>query len=345
VTDPLASGKDGAPVSLDDEFDQPKSDPQPRRRSIAGRITSDKNAENPGHQGGVDPDPFIPDGEDDLGSAGMGRDRDRLARVGIAAGVGEQVDQDLLHSRRIGFDPHRILTDLEHNRLLRLFQERSGRIDRRSNEVGEGGGPKVECERPLRDPREVQQIIDQQCELASLVADDPDGPLALLLVIVQVHQQLAGVIDRRERISQLMAERREEFILGTVCVSEGLLGLSKVFQFATGLEQGLGEESERLLGRLETIGRGLGPPPEPKQHPDHEDQDSPDDEGPLVLRKDGHPARRLHPEDAEGQDQHGSQQRGAPPQESHEPPGGSKALPAGSSGAVRRGHDRDLRSS
>src|SRR5579864_8211569 len=77
-----------------------------------------------------------------------------------------------------------------------------------------------------QDPRDIQQIIHQPCEMSGLSFDDGPRPFELRLVWRMHAQYLRRIADRCERIAQLVCQHGQEFILALIDVLQRLFGLS-----------------------------------------------------------------------------------------------------------------------
>ena len=76
------------------------------------------------------------------------------------------------------------------------------------------------CKRAVRDARDIEQIVEQQRHVLHLALDHIVGPALLRVGGVLVARDGGGLADRRQRIAQLMRERREEFVLAAVGLDE-----------------------------------------------------------------------------------------------------------------------------
>ncbi len=80
------------------------------------------------------------------------------------------------------------------------------------HDFGELDGAAAQLHLSARDARHVEQVLDEADQVPRLPLDDP--PLLLGGVDAAQAQQLERREDRRERIAQLVAEHRQEFVLG-----------------------------------------------------------------------------------------------------------------------------------
>ena len=68
----------------------------------------------------------------------------------------------------------------------------------------------------VRDARNIEQVVEQQRHVLHLALDHIAGPALLRVGGVLVARDGGGLTDRRQRIAQLMRQRREEFVLAAV---------------------------------------------------------------------------------------------------------------------------------
>src|SRR5690606_24333742 len=76
---------------------------------------------------------------------------------------------------------------------------------------------------PRRDPRGIEQIVDEPRQMLQLPLDHP-AELVELLVGRQTAEQLRRGHQRCERVAQLVREQREELVLAPIRALELLLG-------------------------------------------------------------------------------------------------------------------------
>ena len=75
-----------------------------------------------------------------------------------------------------------------------------------------------------RDPRHVEQVVDQPGELPNLPADHPLGATRLIAARSSVVEDVEAVRDGGERVTELMREHRQELVLVAVGLAQRLLG-------------------------------------------------------------------------------------------------------------------------
>ena len=77
-----------------------------------------------------------------------------------------------------------------------------------------------------RDARDVQQIVDQPCQVIHLPLDDGRRAGAGLVAVRRVEQR-QRVADRRQRVAQLVREDGDELVLAMVGLGEACVGLAE----------------------------------------------------------------------------------------------------------------------
>ena len=64
-----------------------------------------------------------------------------------------------------------------------------------------------------RDARNIEQVVDEVYELVNLALHDGAHPVKRAAVFTGQPQDVQGVLQGRERVSQLVCERREKLVL------------------------------------------------------------------------------------------------------------------------------------
>ena len=90
----------------------------------------------------------------------------------------------------------------------------------------------LEHDLALADARHVEQLVHQARKLCHLPVDDVARHYHALLVRADAAHQLDGVADRRERVSQLVRQHRQELVLAAVRVLQLLLRLARAGDLA-----------------------------------------------------------------------------------------------------------------
>jgi hypothetical protein len=158
------------------------------------------------------PAPWSTTGEPRLVGSALQLDRDRLLGQRELGGVVEQVADDLRQPHRIGAHPHRRFGNSHVGRAATL-QGRLAQLERARDDVADVDALAAQLDLARGDPRDVEQVVDHPREVRDLALDHL--PLAVGRRVAPRHHLERGD-DRRERIAQLVAEHREELVLGAV---------------------------------------------------------------------------------------------------------------------------------
>ena len=81
----------------------------------------------------------------------------------------------------------------------------------------------AEVDLAARDPRDVEEVVDQPRHVIELPLDDGDRATGLLAEALALEQR-QRVPDWCKRVAQLVGEDRDEIVLAVVGVSQGLFG-------------------------------------------------------------------------------------------------------------------------
>ena len=85
-----------------------------------------------------------------------------------------------------------------------------------------------------RDPRDVEEIVDQTGQVRNLALDHRFSTLHLLAIAANMLKDVQAVLDGRQRVAQLVGEHRQKLILARVRVAQFALAfLQGMFGFAT----------------------------------------------------------------------------------------------------------------
>jgi hypothetical protein len=133
------------------------------------------------------------------------------ARFGIAGRIGEQVRYHLRHAHRIAVAPQAGL-NLGFKMVGTLLEQRAGHLDRLAQHLRQGGAFDAQHDLAARDARDVEQVVHQAHQVLDLALDDL--ALARMGVLAAHAHQLQRGDDRRQRVAQLVAQHRQELVLG-----------------------------------------------------------------------------------------------------------------------------------
>src|SRR5690348_14322718 len=84
---------------------------------------------------------------------------------------------------------------------------------------------RMQADEAARDPRHVEEVIDQVGHLARLALEDGSGRPQLGRETLRMLEQLGRGADRSERVPQLMRQCREELVLAAIRLTQEALAL------------------------------------------------------------------------------------------------------------------------
>ena len=144
--------------------------------------------------------------------------RIRPARIGVFRRVIQQIDQDLLNPRGIGFDPNGFGRKGNREIVFARVHESAGRF---GGVIDDGtqfdmllGQPQF----PLGDPGDIQKIVHQSHHHPHLAVDDVAGLFDDRVVRLHLPEDAQGIDDRRQksRLHSLCERRCRELPAGVV---------------------------------------------------------------------------------------------------------------------------------
>ena len=162
--------------------------------------------------------------------------------------VVEQICHDLLEPSRIHIEPVRL-----HDRYStesscsRAWISSSDRGDGLLDDRPDVHDLLLELDLPARDAGDVQQVVDEPGQVLHLAFDDLRRPFMVLSSRGSL-QDLSGIADRRQRISELVGEHRQELVLAPVGLFERL-GVPPAFLQQPGVLLGRRSAAPRLRWR------------------------------------------------------------------------------------------------
>jgi hypothetical protein len=148
-------------------------------------------------------------------------DADGPARLGIFDGVVEKIGEDLREAHRIGVDVERFGRRRHRQGMAAAFERGLRGFDGVGDGVAQIDARPAQLDLPARDARHLKQIVDQPDEMLRLTVDHAEE-LATAAVALRrfALQHIDGVADRRERIAQLMRQRRQKLILAAIGLAQ-----------------------------------------------------------------------------------------------------------------------------
>src|SRR5690606_32393194 len=131
-------------------------------------------------------------------------------------GVAQQVREHLREADRIGVELDPLLRELDHELVPGLVEERTRLLERALDDRIERDPALAQLESALRDARDFEQIVDEPRELLDLPLHDLERDRDRPRIVRRRLQQIDAAAQRRERISELVRERRQKQILTAV---------------------------------------------------------------------------------------------------------------------------------
>ena len=103
--------------------------------------------------------------------------------------------------------------------MLPLIDERADRFDGLLEDVGRVQKLFFQANLAARDPRDVEQVVNQADELPHLSLDDVLGEVDILGVVGHLEDG-DGIADGGEGIAQLVGEHRQKLVLSSIVVAQ-----------------------------------------------------------------------------------------------------------------------------
>ena len=147
---------------------------------------------------------------------------------------------------------HRRLGQAQLELLVATDEERPGGLERALDDRRQRHALAAELQLAVRDAGKVEEVVDQPHHVRDLPLDHAPGALAPRLFLRRVArpgEDLGRARERRQRIAELVRERREERILPAVRLAQGALGRAAFGHLGR----------QRFVHRLERV-RPLGDP-------------------------------------------------------------------------------------
>ena len=124
-----------------------------------------------------------------------------------------------LEPGRVAVDAKAVPWHVHLQRVVPLFEQRAGHLDRFRDHLGHLDDLGLELDAAAGDAGDVEQVVDQPREMVHLALDD--GAFALRTRLAAQLHQLQRREDRRQRIAQLVSEHRQELVLRAVGTLRG----------------------------------------------------------------------------------------------------------------------------
>ena len=202
-------------MQLDEPLHEREAEPEASLAAVESRVRLREGLEETGQHLGLDPAPRVPHREDRLPPRGVRLHRDgRLpsSRRELRR-VLQEVRDDLREAHPITVHPHlgRRREHLQPD--LALHEPGALVLGRAMRELVQIEPLALELDLPVRDARDVEQIVDEPRQLPHLPMEDRLRSRRLLAARRGVIEEVQAVADGRERVAQLVREHREELVL------------------------------------------------------------------------------------------------------------------------------------
>ncbi len=148
-------------------------------------------------------------------------DLDAPLPFGVLGRVEDEVLEDLLQAHAVGDDPERLLRKLHDHLVPADLDLALAGLDRVANLVVDVERLAAQLDGPARDPRDIQQVLDQARHLRHLAVHRLEQRLRSLGLDFLGAQHVNRGAHGCQRVAQLVGEGRQEFVLALV----GLLDL------------------------------------------------------------------------------------------------------------------------
>ena len=174
-------------------------------------------------------------------------EHDLVARCAVLGRVIEEIRQALDEARTIPMHMQRLPGSV-HPQLVKFFvHERLDHLDGRLDDLPDLEGFRFENNPASRDPRDVEEVVEQVGQVLTLPRDHRSQRAQLGIGADFSGEKHCCVAYRRQRISQLMREHREELILLAIGPAQCLMRSPALGDIPIGLEHELAFADAREL--------------------------------------------------------------------------------------------------
>ena len=175
ATEPGAARFDGATMKLDEALAHGKAHAEATVRAMPAAVNLLEQAEHAADERVVDADAIVPHRQR-AGAvvAALELDRALTAWIRVLRRIGEQVDDDLFEAHGVAHDGDDIARQRDRDLVTPLFNQGLDRIDRAIDQFAERLRHLLQLELPVRDPRHVEQFVDDANEVLGLPIENVD---------------------------------------------------------------------------------------------------------------------------------------------------------------------------
>ncbi len=220
-----ASHLHAAAVHQHELLDERESQPQALVIPFHGSSAALEAFEDTVESRGLDAEPVVL--HDDPHGLGflLGLQQDVSAGGRVFRGVVQQVGEDLSQAGLVPVEQDLLVGNLHLETVTGVVDERARLVERAFQYRGQIHAVLAQLEPAERDPRDFEQIVDEARQLLHLASHDGMHGLYGGRVVLGEPDDVDSAANRRQRISQLVRERREEFVLAAVGDAQRLLRL------------------------------------------------------------------------------------------------------------------------
>ncbi len=223
ATDALTGDRHLATVQLRQPAHQRQADAESTVGPVDRRFHLREHLEDAFHLAGFQANPGVTDLHLRAVAEHAGAQLDAAVGFGILGRVVEQVGEYLRQPRLVGDERHGLLGQVHHQRVSALFDQRTRGLDGAFHDLAQRCRVLAQGELGLADPGNVEQVIDQAHHQRQL----PLHQCQQLAVHRGGHAQHGQrVLQRCQRVAQLVRQRRQELVLAPPHFPEQLLDAS-----------------------------------------------------------------------------------------------------------------------
>jgi len=223
LAEALAARMNGSAVQLDQPSGEREADALPALGAIERRLDLPEHLEDPAEVFLGDADAGVPHAHGDLVAFAPRAQGNRAVSRRVLRRIDQDVGKDLGEADQVAVEKHLLVRNRHHELVPGRVDHRLRDLDRVLDDRGQLEALDAKRELRPRQPRDVEQILEQTGHLVGLPAHDAVAPGDARIRRRDVAKDVDGVADRRERIAQLVRERREELVLAPVRDEKGLL--------------------------------------------------------------------------------------------------------------------------
>jgi hypothetical protein len=215
---------DAAAVEHHQVADERQADAEPARARRVARHTLHEEIEDGIDESRIDAGSGIAHRYDRVAILAAGAHPDVTARGRVARCVVEQVREDLRETDGVGLDEERLVAQVDVESMTSALDRRARGFDGVAQRRAEVEGRAPELDLATRYPRDLHQVVDEPDHVTELPFHHVVQPARGAGVRRLRAEDADRVADRREGVSELVREHREEFVLPPVRIAQRRLG-------------------------------------------------------------------------------------------------------------------------